>query len=242
MYCLARMLMIGFKKMYAVIKTGGKQYRVSPSDTIIVERLSAEAGDTVRIGDVLMIGEGADLTVGAPLIEGAAVDATVVEQSRAGKILVFKKRRRQNSRRLRGHRQHQTVLRIDAIHGEGAPALAAAEKKPAKAAAKPKAEAKAEKPAKAAAPAAASDEPVAGTAPELLDAPRGQADDLKKIGGVGPKLEKLLNELGIYHFSQIAELTPDQVAWVDGKLSFKGRIERENWIEQATTLAAEQEG
>lgn len=216
--------------MYAVIKTGGKQYRVSPSDTIVVERIAADAGETVRIGEVLMIGEGADMTLGAPLIDGAAVDATVVEQSRGRKILVFKKRRRQNSRRMRGHRQHHTLLRIDAIHAANAPALGSAEK-PAKA--KPAPKPKAEE-----APAAE----VAGVAPALLDAPRGgQADDLKKIGGVGPKMETSLNELGIYHYSQIAELTPEQVAWLDDQIHSKGRVDRENWIEQAKALLAEQE-
>ena len=223
--------------MYAVIKTGGKQYRVSPSDTIIVERLAAEAGDTIRIGEVLMIGEGAELTVGAPLIAGAAVDATVVEQSRARKILVFKKRRRQNSRRMRGHRQHQTLLRIEAIHAENAPELAKAAEKLAeakpKAAAKPKAEAKPEE-----APAPAETQAI-GIAPVRLEGPRGgQADDLKKIVGIGPKMETTLNELGIYHYSQIAELTPDEVAWLDDSIHSKGRVERENWIEQAKTLLA----
>lgn len=217
--------------MYAVIKTGGKQYRVSPSDTIVVERLAAEAGDTVRIGEVLMIGDGAEVKTGTPLIAGAAVDATVVEQSRGDKVLVFKKRRRQNSRRLRGHRQHHTVLRIEAIHAADAPALARAEK-PAKA--KPKADAKAR--------AETAAEATVAVAPPLLDAPRdGKADDLKKIGGIGPKVETTLNELGIYHYSQIAELTPEQCAWLDEQLHSKGRVERENWVEQARALLAEQE-
>ena len=78
-----------------------------------------------------------------------------------------------------------------------------------------------------------------GERPVALDGPKGGADDLKKIGGVGPKLEGTLNELGIYHFWQIAEFTPDNVAWVDGYLSFKGRIDRDDWIGQAKALAAE---
>jgi large subunit ribosomal protein L21 len=225
--------------MYAVIKTGGKQYRVSPSDTIIVERLAAEAGDTIRLGEVLMIGEGAAVTVGAPLIAGAAVDATVVEQSRARKILVFKKRRRQNSRRMRGHRQQQTLLRIEAIHAENAPELAKAAAKPAKAEPKPKAAAKPKAEAKPAEAPAPAETHAIGIAPVRLEAPRGgQADDLKKIVGIGPKMETTLNELGIYHYDQIAELTPEQVAWVDEQVHSKGRVEREDWIEQAKTLAA----
>lgn len=102
--------------MYAVIKTGGKQYKVAKDDVITVEKLVAEAGTTVELAEVLMIGgEGADIKIGSPLIEGATVTAEVVEQSRAKKVLVFKKKRRQNYRRKAGHRQHQTLLKITNI-------------------------------------------------------------------------------------------------------------------------------
>ncbi|MBC9208192.1 50S ribosomal protein L21 [Roseomonas aerophila] len=101
---------------YAVIRTGGKQYRVTPDAVLTVEKLDAEAGATVTFQDVLAIGGDAGLTVGAPTIAGATVTATVVEQNRGAKIIIFKKRRRQNSRRKNGHRQHQTVLRISAIN------------------------------------------------------------------------------------------------------------------------------
>jgi large subunit ribosomal protein L21 len=110
--------------MFAVIRTGGKQYRVAQNDLITVEKLAGEPGAVVEFGEVLMVGDGAEVATGAPLVAGAAVSATVVEQSRAAKIIVFKKKRRQNYRRKKGHRQHQTVLRITAIRG--APALAAA--------------------------------------------------------------------------------------------------------------------
>ena len=101
---------------YAVIRTGGKQYRVTPDAVLTVERLEAEAGATVTFQDVLAIGGEAGLTLGAPTIAGATVTATVVEQNRGAKIIIFKKRRRQNSRRKNGHRQMQTVLRISAIN------------------------------------------------------------------------------------------------------------------------------
>ncbi|MBO1079112.1 50S ribosomal protein L21 [Roseomonas haemaphysalidis] len=101
---------------YAVIRTGGKQYRVTPDAVLTVERLEAEAGATVTFQDVLAIGGDAGLTLGAPTIAGATVTATVVEQNRGAKIIIFKKRRRQNSRRKNGHRQEQTVLRISAIN------------------------------------------------------------------------------------------------------------------------------
>jgi large subunit ribosomal protein L21 len=101
---------------YAVIRTGGKQYRVTPDAVLTVEKLDAEAGATVTFQDVLAIGGEAGLTVGSPTIAGATVTATVVDQTRGDKVIIFKKRRRQNSRRKNGHRQHQTVLRISAIN------------------------------------------------------------------------------------------------------------------------------
>jgi large subunit ribosomal protein L21 len=100
---------------YAVIRTGGKQYRVTPDAVLTVERLEAEPGATITFHDVLAIGTDAGLTLGAPTVPGARVTATVVEQSRGDKVIIFKKRRRQNSRRKNGHRQHQTVLKIAEI-------------------------------------------------------------------------------------------------------------------------------
>ncbi len=124
---------------------------------------------------------------------------------------------------------------VDAVAAEPAPKPA----KKAKAPAKPKAEAKPKPAAKAEAADAGDEKELEGERPTGLDNPRGEPDDLKKIGGVGPKLEGTLNELGIYHFWQIAEFTPDNVAWVDGYLSFKGRIDRDDWIGQAKALAEE---
>ena len=102
--------------MFAVIRTGGKQYRVAPESILKVEKLEAEAGSTVTFSDVLMVGSEGSVTVGAPLVAGATVTATVVAQDRLAKVIIFKTRRRQNSRRKNGHRQHVTVLRIDAIN------------------------------------------------------------------------------------------------------------------------------
>ncbi|WP_169566167.1 50S ribosomal protein L21 [Sneathiella limimaris] len=120
--------------MFAVIKTGGKQYKVAKDDVIKVERLAGEAGDTVTLDQVLAVaGDDGALTVGAPVVEGATVSATLLEQSRADKIVVFKKKRRQNYRRKAGHKQDQTVLRITEISAKGgakkaAPKEAAAKK------------------------------------------------------------------------------------------------------------------
>ncbi|MEH6477616.1 MAG: 50S ribosomal protein L21 [Sneathiella sp.] len=130
--------------MFAVIKTGGKQYKVAKDDVIKVERLAGEAGDTIQLDYVLAVAadDGA-LTVGAPVVEGAVVSATLLEQARADKIIVFKKKRRQGYRRKAGHRQDLTVLRITDISASGAK-KAAPKKAAAKKAAPKKAAAKSE--------------------------------------------------------------------------------------------------
>jgi len=105
--------------MYAVIKTGGKQYRVKPGDMLIVEKLAGDAGAEVSFDQVLALGEGSDVELGAPLVEGATVTATLVETRKGEKIKIFKKIRRQGYRRTRGHRQFESVLRVTAIAGAG---------------------------------------------------------------------------------------------------------------------------
>ncbi len=102
--------------MFAVIRTGGKQYRVTPNAVLKVEKLEAEAGSTITFTDVLAVGGEAGLTLGGPTVPGATVTATVIAQDRLDKIIIFKKRRRQNSRRRNGHRQHVTVLRVSEIN------------------------------------------------------------------------------------------------------------------------------
>ena len=105
--------------MYAVIKTGGKQYRVQAGDLLVVEKLDGEPGAEVAFGDVLMLGDGEAVTVGAPLVDGAKVSATLIETRKGEKVKIFKKIRRQGYRRTRGHRQSETVLRVTAIDGAG---------------------------------------------------------------------------------------------------------------------------
>ncbi len=105
--------------MYAVVKTGGKQYRVKPGDVFAVERLAGDAGDKIKLDQVLMVADdGAAPTVGAPVVANAAVNCEVVDQNRADKITVFKKRRRKGYHRTKGHRQLQTVLRVLDINGK----------------------------------------------------------------------------------------------------------------------------
>jgi len=105
--------------MYAVIKTGGKQYRVQPGDVIVVEKIDGDAGAAVNFCEVLMLGGDKGVTVGAPLIDGAAVAATLIETRKGEKIKIFKKIRRQGYRRTNGHRQMESVLRITGIEGAG---------------------------------------------------------------------------------------------------------------------------
>lgn len=211
--------------MFAVIKTGGKQYTVAADDLLKVEKLAGDTGDMIEFTQILMVGEGADAAIGKPFVEGALVTAEVMDQGRARKVIAFKKRRRQNSKRTRGHRQHETTIRIAEILTGGA--------KPSKKAAAPKkTEAAAEAPKAKAAPKAADTAPAA-----VFTAPAGAADDLKKISGVGPALEKKLHAFGVTQFAQIAAFTPEDVVKLDDALSFKGRIERDDWIDQAKTLS-----
>ncbi len=214
--------------MFAVLKTGGKQYKVQAGDILRVEKLAADAGEKIQFNDVLMVG-GDKTVVGAPFVDGAAVQADVIDQIKGEKLIKFVKRRRKHSsKRTVGHRQKLTLVRITDILASGADksgvkaaigsgsvaavaTAAAAPKKAAPKKAAPKAEAKAEVPA--------------------------GADDLKKLSGVGPALEKKLLAAGVTTFAQIASWGEADIAEFDEKLSFKGRIEREGWVEQAKELA-----
>ncbi|TQV79549.1 50S ribosomal protein L21 [Denitrobaculum tricleocarpae] len=115
--------------MFAVIKTGGKQYKVAKDDIVVVEKLEGEAGASVALDSVLMLGDDKSVTTGAPFVEGASVAAEVVEQTRGDKVIVFKKQRRQNYRRKNGHRQDLTVLKVTDILTDGKKAAKAAPKK-----------------------------------------------------------------------------------------------------------------
>lgn len=216
--------------MFAVLKTGGKQYKVQSGDVLRVEKLACNAGDTVQFNEILMVNS----TIGAPFVADAAVQAEVIDQIKGKKVIHFVKRRRKHgSKRTKGHRQQLTLLRVTDILAKGAgksgvmaaigagsvSGAAVVEAKPAAKKAAPK----------KAAPKKAAPKAAAGS------------DDLKKLSGVGPALEKKLLEGGVTTFAQIAGWSADDVAAMDEKLSFKGRIDREGWIEQAAKLAAEQE-
>ena len=217
--------------MFAVLKTGGKQYRVQAGDVLRVEKLAADAGEKVQFNDILMVGS----TIGTPLVAGAAVQADVIDQIKGDKVINFVKRRRKHSsKRTKGHRQQLTLLRVTEILEKGAD----------------KSGVKAAVGASSAAIAAVAEAPAKKKAEKKEAAPKakakkaeasGKADDLKKLSGVGLALEKILVGAGITTFEQIAAWTPEDIAEMDEKLSFKGRIEREGWVEQAKAIVAEKE-
>ncbi|MFN7055943.1 50S ribosomal protein L21 [Hyphomonas sp.] len=202
--------------MFAVIKTGGKQYKVAEGDTIVIEKLAAAAGDTVTFDSVLMLGEGAGVKVGAPTVAGASVTGEVAAEVRGPKLITRKKRQRQTYRRTIGHRQDLMEVTITSINADGkAPAKKAAAKKEAA--------------------------PAVDAAPAAAEAPAAEAaaggDNLKKLTGIGPALEKKLNGAGITTFAQIAALTEADIAKLEEELGLAGRFAKDGWVEQAKELA-----
>ncbi|QEE35648.1 50S ribosomal protein L21 [Octadecabacter sp. SW4] len=236
--------------MFAVLKTGGKQYKVASGDVLRVEKIAAAAGEKVQFNDILMVGT----TVGAPLVKDAGVQAEVIDQIKGEKTINFVKRRRKHgSQRTKGHRQQLTILRVTdilekgadksgvkaAIGGAGFEAVIAKSNKKSVKAAKPAAE-KAAAPktaAKKAAPKAEAKAETKKAAPKKAAAKKTEADDLTQISGVGPVIVKKLHAEGVTTFAQIAAWTPEQVADMDEKLNFKGRIDRDEWLKQAADLA-----
>ena len=195
--------------MYAVIKTGGKQYRVAANDKILIEKLEGASGDHIHFDQVLMVGSGADVQIGAPLVAGATVVGEIEKQARGPHLIIFKKRRRKHYRRRNGHRQDLTSVTITEILVGGAkPTGKKAEKKV--------------------------------TAPTAVTAPvaASGADDISLIGGIGPKIFKALTDMGITSFAQIAAWTPEDVERIETEIKQKGRVAREEWIEQANELIA----
>lgn len=237
--------------MFAVLKTGGKQYRVESGDVLRVEKIAAEAGETVQFNDVLMVGS----TVGAPLVEDAGVQAEVIDQIKGEKTINFVKRRRKHSsKRTKGHRQQLTLVRITDILEKGAgksgvkaalagagfvSAAAAAAGKGAPTSKKAAAAAERASAPKAAKPAAEKKAAPKKAAPKKAAAKTDGADDLTRISGVGPVIVGKLHDLGVTTFAQIAAWTPEDIAAMDEKLNFKGRIERDEWLKQAAEFAAE---
>ena len=246
--------------MFAVVKTGGKQYKVQTGDILRVERLAANAGDKVQFNQILMLG-GDKTVVGSPLVAGAAVQADVIDQIKGEKTIKFVKRRRKHSsKRTRGHRQYLTLVRVTDILATGADKSKVQEAvgsgavefkfvesvKPKKSAdLKTKAEKPPKKPVKKEAKPAKEAKPVKEVKPEKEAKARKSApakekkvtttvsDDLKQLSGVGPALEKKLHAAGVKSFEQIAAWSAKDVEAINEKISSKGRVEKEGWIDQA---------
>jgi large subunit ribosomal protein L21 len=225
--------------MFAVLKTGGKQYKVQSGDMLRVEKLAADAGETIQFNEILMLG-GDTPVIGAPLVDDAAVQAEVIDQVKGDKVINFVKRRRKHgSQRTKGHRQKLTLVRITEILNSGAgktgikAAQGAGSVSAAAVMAVVKAAPKAEKPAAAKAKPSA-----AAAAPKVDAAPAASSGDLKKLVGVGPALEKKLIAAGVTSLEQVGAWTDADVSKIDEELSLKGRIEREGWIAQAKDLIA----
>lgn len=193
--------------MFAVLKTGGKQYKVQAGDVLRVEKLAADAGEKIQFNDVLMIGGDAPV-VGAPFVSGAAVQAEVIDQIKGDKVINFVKRRRKHSsKRTVGHRQKLTLVRITDILASGADATGIKTAT-----------------GKGAAAPAAKAAPVAKAA-------AAAGDDLTQLTGVGPAAAKKLVAAGLSTFAQIAALSDADIAAIDAV-----KIKPE-WVEQAKELA-----
>jgi large subunit ribosomal protein L21 len=218
--------------MFAVIKTGGKQYTVAAEKKITVMALEGEAGAQVTFDAVLALFDGEAHHVGAPHVAGASVVGEIVEQARGPKVIAFKKRRRKNSRRKRGHKQDLTVVKIVEILTGGA--------KPAdKSSAEPTALLAAETSATGTHHAAAQAARAAGLDTskfQKLEKPFGQPDDLEWIHGIGPGIATKLHGIGVFHFWQVAALSDEDISAIEHEVGFVGRAARDHWKQQAIDL------
>ena len=209
--------------MYAVIKTGGKQYRISAGQKLKVEQIPADIGATITFDQVLAVGAGSDVVFGAPLVSGAKVDATVVSHGRGEKVTIFKMRRRKHYQRHGGHRQNYTEVFFSVIYGANGTELAKAD-----------APAVSAPVALAAAGAAVAAAPAAKKAAKVRGKKRDGSDDLELLEGVGPKIAGLLVDAGFATFDAVAKAAPDKLQEVLTAAGSKFNMAKpETWPEQA---------
>lgn len=212
--------------MYAIIEIGGHQYKVEKDQQLFVNRLNGEKGDKVQFDNVLLIDKGGKVNVGAPVIDGAAVEAKIVDHLRADKVIVFKKKRRKGYKKKNGHRQDITSVEIAKIIETGAKKSSSSKAKAAPKKAAPKKEApKAEAPKK--------ETPKAAAAPAAKAKASGK-DDLKKIEGIGPKCAEHLNNGGINTFAELADAKIERVQEILDEAGPRYKIiNPSTWAEQA---------
>ncbi|WP_282178582.1 50S ribosomal protein L21 [Maribacter stanieri] len=206
--------------MYAIVEMAGQQFKVAKDQKVYVHRLQAEEGKKVTFDNVLLLADGSNVTIGAPAIDGAAVEAKVVKHLRGDKVIVFHKKRRKGYRKKNGHRQSLTEIVIESIISKGAKK---AETKKAEPKAK-KEEAKKEE-AKAA-PVAAKPKAKKAT---------GKGDDLKKVEGIGPKIAETLNNAGISTFADLAKTDAAKISEIIADV--RGNHVTETWPKQAQLAA-----
>ena len=219
--------------MYAVIKTGGKQYRVSAGQKLKIEQIPADVGSTITFNEVLAVGSGADLVFGAPLVSGAKVDATVISHGRGDKVTIFKMRRRKHYQRHGGHRQNYTEVFFSVIFGADGTELAKAD---APAMSVPVALAAA---GVAGVPVAAAKPAAAKKAAKVRGKARDGSDDLELIEGVGPKIAELLKAAGIDTFDALAKAPVEKVQQVLEAGGSKFNLAKPaTWAEQAALAAS----
>ena len=197
--------------MYAIVEIAGHQFKVEKDQRVFVNRLQTEEGKQVAFDNVLLIGDGDNVTVGAPAIDGAQVGAKVLKHLKGDKVIVFKKKRRKGYRVKNGHRQSLTEIIIESIAASGAKKSTKVEKK-----VEPKTEAKVKK-----------------AAPKKSTA---KSDDLKKVEGIGPKIAETLAAAGIVTFADLAKSTPEAIAQIISDV--RGNHVTDTWPAQAK-LAAE---
>ena len=209
--------------MYAIVEMAGQQFKVAKDQKVYVHRLQTEEGKKVTFDNVLLLDDGKNVTIGAPAIDGAAVEAKVIKHLRGDKVIVFHKKRRKGYRKKNGHRQSLTEIVIESIVAKGAKKAKAAE--PKKAAPKKEAAPKVEAPKAKAAPKKAA-------APKAKPA---KADDLKKIEGIGPKIATTLIEAGIVTFADLAKAKPAKIAEII--VDVRGNHVTDTWPAQAKLAA-----
>jgi large subunit ribosomal protein L21 len=204
--------------MYAIVEIAGHQFKVEKDQKVYVNRLSAEEGDSVEFDNVLLVGDGDNITLGAPAIDGALIGAKVVKHLKGDKVIVFKKKRRKGYRVKNGHRQYLSEIVIESITASGAKKKAISDK----AEAKPKAKKETAKAAPKATAKKAS----------------GKADDLKKIEGAGPKAAEALVNAGVDTFEKLAKETPEHISEILSEASSRlAHLVTDTWPKQAQMAA-----
>ncbi len=215
--------------MYAIVEMAGQQFKVAKDQKVYVHRLQVEEGKKVTFDNVLLLADGSNVTVGAPAIDGAAVEAKVVKHLRGDKVIVFHKKRRKGYRKKNGHRQSLTEIVIESIVSKGAKKAESKKSEPKKA--EPK---KAEPKATTAEGKAAPVEVSVASKPKAKKA-KAKADDLKKVEGIGPKIAETLIAAGVATFAELAKLDSAKIDEIISDV--RGNHVTDTWPKQAQLAA-----